>query len=172
MKVFGIRRRHVSLCLICSFLALACIQALPAQAAQAPAASGQSPAVATGQDEDAPRHVEQEDEWPDPNKPRRGAPLVIAAVVGIVAAAVYFLVIKKPSNAAANTIVQVNSVPEGALVYYDIKNTGRLTPTTITNVTPVQHTVKLTKDGYQDYVITFLIKSGQTYTINATLVPN
>lgn len=154
-----------------AFAALLCVQALPTTA-QTAADSRHSPATAQGQEDDTPRHLEQEEEWPDPNKPRRAAPLVVAAVAVIVVAAVYFLVIKKPNTDKANTIVQVNSVPEGALVYYDVKNTGRLTPTTITNVTPVQHTIKLTKDGYQDFVTTFTIKSGQTYTINATLVPN
>ncbi len=172
MKAIYPRRKPISMCLIFSLTALLCLWAFPAETAQAPAANAQSPAAALEQDEDAPRLVEQEDEWPDPNKPRRAAPLVVAAVAIIVVAAVYFLVIKKPSNAKAETIIQVNSVPEGALVHYDIRNTGRLTPTTITNVTPVQHTIKLTKDGYQDYVETFQIKSGQTYTINAVLVKN
>lgn len=168
---FSAVHRSVSLCVMIAFTALLCVRALPA-AAQAPAAGAQSPAAVSGQDEDAPRLVEQEDDWPDPNKPRRAAPLVVVAVAVIVVAAVYFLLIKKPNQDKANTIVQVNSVPEGALVYYDIRNTGRLTPTTITNVTPIQHTIKLTKDGYQDYVETFQIKSGQTYTINAVLVKN
>jgi hypothetical protein len=168
---FSTIRRTVSLCVMIVFTALLCVRALPA-AAQATAAAGRPAAAAMGQDEDAPRHLEQEDDWPDPNKPRRAAPLVVIAVVAIVAAAVYFLVINKPGDAKAETIIQVNSVPEGALVYYDIKNTGRLTPTTITNVTPVQHTVKLTKEGYQDYVVTFQIKSRQTYTIDAVLVKN
>lgn len=154
-----------------AFAALLCVQALPT-AAQAFAAEDSPPAAALETNEDAPRHVEQEDDWPDPNKPRRAAPLVVAAVAVIVVAAVYFLVIKKPNQDKANTIIQANSVPEGALVYYDSKNTGRLTPTTITNVTPIQHTIMLTKDGYQDFVTTITVKSGQTYTINATLVPN
>lgn len=163
-------RKPVSLSVMIAFMALACLQAFPASTVQEPAASGQSPAAVMEQDEDAPRHVEQEDEWPDPNKPRRGAPLVIAAVAVIVVAAVYFLVIKKPNRDDANTIVQINSVPEGALVYFDTENTGRLTPTAISNITPITHTVKLTKAGYQDYVATFLARSGQTFTIDATLV--
>jgi hypothetical protein len=169
---FSAIHRPVSLCVMIAFAALLFVKALPAAAPPAEAAAGQPSAAAPMPDDDTPRHLEQEEDWPDPNKPRRAAPLVVAAVVAIVAAAVYFLVIKKPNQDKANTIVQVNSVPEGALVYYDIRNTGRLTPTTITNVTPIQHTIKLTKDGYQDFVTTFTIQSGQTYTINATLVPN
>ena len=133
---FSAIHRPVSFCVMIAFAALLCVQALPAPA-QTAADSRHFPATAQEQEDDTPRHLEQEDDWPDPNKPRRAAPLVVAAVAVIVVAAVYFLVIKKPNTDKANTIIQVNSVPDGALVYYDIRNTGRLTPTTITNVTPI-----------------------------------
>jgi len=172
MRVFRSHCQPIALLAVLALVSAWCLQALPAPATTPPAGSNPQGPGAAAEDEDrTPRVVEQEEDegWPDFNKRRKGAPLVIAGVAVILAAAVYFLAIKQPGNTAAETVIHVSSVPEGALVFYDIKNTGRFTPTTITNVTPVQHTIKLTKDGYQDYVETFQIRSGQTYTINAVL---
>lgn len=165
------RCRPIILLLAISFVSLPGLRAFPAPAAP-PDAGGGAGAVAAAEDEgETPRVFEQEgdEEWPDFNKRRKGAPLVIAGVVAILAASLYFLVIKKPNNDAANTIVQVNSVPEGALIYFDGKNTGRTTPAAFTNVTPLGHNIRLTLPGYRDYVTTFTVSKGQTFTIDVVL---
>lgn len=164
--------KPIALLALLALIGVMCLQAMPAAAVSQAASSAQGPATAPDDEGETPRVVEQEgdEEWPDFNTRRKGAPLVIAGVVAILAISLYFLVIKKPNNDAANTIVQLNSVPAGALIYYDTENTGRYTPATITNVTPVTHTIKLTLPGYRDYVTTFTISRGQTFTINAVLV--
>jgi len=103
------------------------------------------------------------------DKPRRGAPLVMIAAVALVVAAVYFLAIKKPKT--VDTMLQVNSVPDNALIYLDGRNTGNLTPHTFPNITPGHHNIKLTKEGYEDHFIQVQVVKGRTTEVNATLIP-
>jgi len=65
--------------------------------------------------------------------------------------------------------IQVNSTPTGAQVYLDGTDTGRTTNTTLTNISPGSHTVKLIKEGYEDYEESVSITAGQTTTVNALL---
>ncbi len=172
MKTNRTQCRPAALLALLTFLSVTCLKGLPAPAVCQAGSSAQGSAAAPEDEGQTPQVVEQEgdEEWPDFNKRRKGAPLVIAGVVAILAASLYFLVIKKPDNDAANTIVQVNSTPGGALMFFDGKSTGRHTPAAITNVTPISHNIRLTLPGYRDYVTTFTISSGQTFTIDAVLV--
>lgn len=65
--------------------------------------------------------------------------------------------------------IQVNSTPTGAKVYLDGVNTGKTTNTTLTDVNPGSHTIKLTKDAYVDHSTSVTVSAGQTTTINASL---
>jgi hypothetical protein len=46
--------------------------------------------------------------------------------------------------------VQVNSTPQGARVYLDGADTGKVTNCLLSNLAPGSHAVKLTKEGYAD----------------------
>jgi len=136
----------------------------------APAAEKSSASAADKADEAGTGCMEQEGPVFEGDKPRRGSPLVIAATVVLVVAAVYFLVIKKSSTTAENTKIEVNSEPDAARIILDGQDTGKLTNNTFSHVTPGQHSVKLSKTGYEDFVTPVWVTSGQTIVINATLI--
>jgi hypothetical protein len=68
-------------------------------------------------------------------------------------------------------ILDVSSSPSGAAVYVDGNYRG-VTSTTVGNLYPGQHSVKLTKAGYQDWTGTVSIASGATTYLSPTLVTN
>lgn len=65
--------------------------------------------------------------------------------------------------------LNITSAPGGAAIYIDDALQERLTPATITNITPGSHTVKLTKEGYEDFSGTVEIAAGITTYFSATL---
>jgi hypothetical protein len=67
--------------------------------------------------------------------------------------------------------LSVSSSPSGAAVYVDGIYQG-VTSTTIGNLVPGSHSVKLTKAGYQDWTGSVSIASGSTTYLSPTLVVN
>ena len=65
--------------------------------------------------------------------------------------------------------IQVNSNPTGAKVYLDGEDTGKETNCTLEDVSVGSHTIKLTKDGYEDYETEVTVERDKTATISATL---
>ncbi|MDH4211070.1 MAG: PEGA domain-containing protein [candidate division WOR-3 bacterium] len=63
----------------------------------------------------------------------------------------------------------ITSQPSGAAVAIDGKNTGSQTPCTINEITTGQHTVQITKSGYQTYEFKPVIQSGQTARASVNL---
>ena len=63
----------------------------------------------------------------------------------------------------------ITSQPSGAAVTIDGKNTGSQTPCTIDEITTGQHTVQLSKSGYQKYEFRPVIESGQTTRASVNL---
>jgi hypothetical protein len=156
----------LSLTLVCSLI----LRAVPADAAPpVPAAEKGSTAVPEKAGDEGNAFVEQESPVFENEKPRRGAPLVVGAAVVLVVAAVYFLALKKPST--ASTRIEVNSVPDGANITLDGRNSGKVTSYTFPNVTPGSHAVKLSKSGYEDFLTTVIVRKGQTAVVNAALIP-
>ncbi|MDA3812800.1 MAG: PEGA domain-containing protein [Candidatus Cloacimonetes bacterium] len=62
----------------------------------------------------------------------------------------------------------VNSTPEGAFIILDGDSTGYVTPANL-EIDPGDHICKLMLNGYNDYIVSFSIEKGDTYTINAIL---
>jgi hypothetical protein len=67
--------------------------------------------------------------------------------------------------------LSVSSSPSGAAVYLDGIYQG-VTSTTIGNLVPGSHSVRLTKAGYQDWTGSVSISAGSTTYLNPTLVTN
>jgi len=67
--------------------------------------------------------------------------------------------------------LDVSSTPSGAAVYVDGNYRG-VTSTLVGNLYPGQHSVRLTKAGYQDWTGTVSIGSGLTTYLSQTLVVN
>ncbi len=65
--------------------------------------------------------------------------------------------------------LSVSSSPSGAAVYVDGSYRG-VTSTTIGNLVPGSHSVRLTKAGYQDWTGSVTISAGATTYLNPTLV--
>jgi PEGA domain len=63
----------------------------------------------------------------------------------------------------------IASVPGEAEIFIDGADQGVKTPSTITNLTPGSHTVKLTKTGYTDFTGSVTITAGTTSYLSATL---
>ncbi|MBT8507451.1 hypothetical protein AZH53_03285 [Methanomicrobiaceae archaeon CYW5] len=63
----------------------------------------------------------------------------------------------------------INSVPQGASIYFDGDYYG-MTPTTIAEKTVGVHDITLKKDGYNDWVSQIRVLKDKTITITATLV--
>jgi len=74
-----------------------------------------------------------------------------------------------PSPGPTTGSIQVNSNPTGAQVFLDGNDTGKTTSTTLTDISPGNHTVRLVKEGYLDYEESVSVTAGQTATVNATL---
>ena len=62
----------------------------------------------------------------------------------------------------------VSSVPSGATIYLDAVMTGEVTPAEL-EIDTGNHEVRLELAGFQDYVETFNVGDGDTYTVNATM---
>lgn len=131
------------------------------------AAEKDSAAALQKDDGESSDFMEQEGPVFEEDKPRRGAPLVVAAAVVLVVAAVYFLAIRKPKT--VDTVLQVNSLPDNALIYLDGRDSGKLTPHEFSNVTPGYHNVKLVREGYDVYFGNVQVLKGQTAVIDAIL---
>ena len=67
--------------------------------------------------------------------------------------------------------LSVSSSPSGAAVYVDNSYRG-VTTTTVGNLVPGSHTVRLTKAGYQDWTGTVSIAAGYTTYLDPTLATN
>ncbi|MDD3813320.1 MAG: PEGA domain-containing protein [Desulfocapsaceae bacterium] len=67
--------------------------------------------------------------------------------------------------------IEISSIPSGARVFIDGQDQSLITPATITSIPEGSHAYKLTLAGYNDATGNFIITSGQTTTVSATLVP-
>ena len=97
----------------------------------------------------------------------------IGIILVIIIVVVATQVLSEPAGAAGggNTgSVSVSSTPSGASVYLDGSLKGT-TPLTIARVSVGNHTLRLTKTGYQNYVTTVTVQARKTTTVSATLIP-
>ncbi|NQE53646.1 hypothetical protein C5S29_08635, partial [ANME-1 cluster archaeon GoMg3.2] len=67
--------------------------------------------------------------------------------------------------------ISVTSMPSGASISLDGVHISGITPYTIPNVEPGDHTLKLTLGGYQDWKETVSVTAGKTAKVSATLTP-
>ena len=65
--------------------------------------------------------------------------------------------------------IKISSTPSGAAIWFDGKNTKRITPAIIEDIFPGEHTVKLVLDGYEDGNDSVTVTSGLRVDIAKTL---
>jgi len=100
-------------------------------------------------------------------KKRKFPWLIVGGVVVVAGVAAILLLNKKKGS--QNGAISVSSSPTGAKVYLDGSDTGQTTNCTLSNISSGNHTIKLTKEGYQDYQQSVAVSGGQTATVTATL---
>ncbi|WP_232054710.1 PEGA domain-containing protein [Thermococcus sp. 2319x1] len=66
--------------------------------------------------------------------------------------------------------LRVESSPSGAEVYVDGSYVGTA-PITDYRLSPGEHTIKVRKEGYQEYTITVNVEAGKSVSVSASLVP-
>ena len=96
-------------------------------------------------------------------------PWLIAGGAVLAGGALAVLLLQKKSSGAQIGTISVSSSPSGAKVYLDGNDTGQMTNCTLSNINAGSHTIKLTKEGYQDFQQSISVSSGQTATVTATL---
>lgn len=62
--------------------------------------------------------------------------------------------------------VYINSSPEGAGIYWENSQTGKVTPDSLIDVQPGSYTVRLKLLGYEDQIVPVLVTPGQKKYIN------
>ncbi|MBN1272962.1 MAG: SUMF1/EgtB/PvdO family nonheme iron enzyme [Candidatus Aminicenantes bacterium] len=68
--------------------------------------------------------------------------------------------------------IEINSTPSGARVYHNSTDTGLITNCRLTDVETGSHSIKLVKEGYEDYQQSVTVTERQTEVINADLTAN
>jgi len=91
---------------------------------------------------------------------------VLLGAVGVAVVAYLLLKKKTPKTGSIN----VNSNPQGAAIWLDNANTGKVTNIELKGITPGSHTVKLVLAGYQDFSQPITAERGKVAQVNATLI--
>ncbi len=90
---------------------------------------------------------------------------VLLGAVGV--AVVAYLLLKKKTPKTGS--IYVSSNPDKATIWLDNANTGKMTNTTLSNITPGSHTVKLVLAGYQDHSENVTVERGKVAQVDVTL---
>jgi formylglycine-generating enzyme required for sulfatase activity len=90
-----------------------------------------------------------------------------AAVVAILVGRGGKKVIPPPVPGLGN--INVQSTPEGALIYLDGSDTTYRTTHTFTEISPGSHTIRLVLSGFDDWSCSIQVESNRTANVNATL---
>ncbi len=77
----------------------------------------------------------------------------------------------KGSKGGGKGKVNVTSTPSGGRVFLNGQDTGKVTPTLLTNVPAGTATVTVRKEGYQDFTQPVQVQSKKTANVAAQLVP-
>jgi hypothetical protein len=75
------------------------------------------------------------------------------------------------SNFTRTSYIAINSIPEGASIYLDNMDVGKLTNTRLTDITPGNHSIRLNLPGYYDSNISILAVPGETILVYSQLLP-
>jgi len=90
----------------------------------------------------------------------------------------YWIYLGSPGNYTINQPLEpvppsgnltVSSYPDGSLVYIDGVNTGIFTFAQVNNISQGIHNIRLTSDGFKDYLTTVTINPNQTTSLFASL---
>ncbi|MGD8539153.1 MAG: PEGA domain-containing protein [Candidatus Aminicenantes bacterium] len=134
---------------------------------------------AVGKQREAEEAKIQKTDKPEPRtvavkegKKDEGSKTKLILLIGgaLIAGAVALLLLKPWSDDTGS--IQVNSTPQGAKIYLDGTDTGKVTNSTLDNVEAGSHIVRLSLDDYEDYEETVTVTAGETAIVNVELVKN
>lgn len=111
---------------------------------------------------------DKEAEKPPKKKSKTVTYLVVGGVVAV-AGITALLLLSKTEDEVTTGSIQVTSSPTGAEIYLDGSNTGRTTNTTLTGISAGPHSIKLVKEGYEDFYQSVTVPSGGTATAGGAL---
>lgn len=99
-------------------------------------------------------------------------PYILGGLVagGIMVALLIAKIIEKDTSPKTGTI-QVNSTPTGARIWLNGTDTGKVTNSTLADIAPGIHTIKLVKEGYIDSDVQVAVSAGQSATVSVNLSP-
>lgn len=79
------------------------------------------------------------------------------------------VLLERATAREGNTAIDVRTVPPGASITIDGTMSGQSDKTIV--VSAGQHQVQLQRSGYRPYLLQVTVAEGQTFSVNATLVP-
>jgi sugar lactone lactonase YvrE/tetratricopeptide (TPR) repeat protein len=103
---------------------------------------------------------------------KKKIPWLLIAGVAVIGGALAYLLLggsESSEQEASAGSIQVNSSPAGAQILLDGSDTGQVTNTTLTGISPGSHEVEVSKEGYVDYKDNVTVTSGQTARVDASL---
>jgi hypothetical protein len=96
-------------------------------------------------------------------------PWLVVVGAAIVAGGIVAILVSTKKEKPGNIFAASN--PSGATIFLDGADTGKTTSATLTGVSAGTHELKLTKEGYKDFLQAVTVRSKETTTVNATLLP-
>lgn len=102
----------------------------------------------------------------DDSESKSSGKVLLYVVIGALVAGgvAYFILLKGKKEKKGS--IDVRSTPEGARIYLDGSDTGKVTNSKLENINPGTHTVTLKLQGYNDYTTTVNISAGQTASVS------
>lgn len=107
------------------------------------------------------------------NKKKKKFPWLLVIGGTVVIGVVLYFVLKKKKNNDSEGIdsIKIESSPSGADIWLDGTKTGETTNTTLKNISPGAHTIRLVKAGYWDMQKVVQVEADKIVSINETLIP-
>jgi hypothetical protein len=93
-----------------------------------------------------------------------------ALIVSVVLTFMLFLSCEKKATGPTEGNIAVNSTPQGAQINLDGSNTGEITPDTLYDIAQGNHTLKLSLEGFANYIENVVVEGGLTKEVNAVFL--